>query len=54
MRDEAVVQEIKSELITKLNARFGYCGVAESDSFIMLNSGKDLIIKITWKSAPKE
>lgn len=55
MGDEAVVQEIKRDLISKLNSRFGYCGVAENDSFIMLNSGKgNIIIKITWEGAPKE
>jgi len=53
MGDEVVVQEIKRDLISKLNSRFGYCGVAENDNFIMLNSGKgNIIIKITWE--PKE
>lgn len=55
MDDVAVVQEIKRELISKLNSRFGYCGCAEGDSNIMLNSGKgNIIIKISWEGAPKE
>lgn len=55
MEDEVVVQEIKRDLISKLNSRFGYCGCAEGDNFIMLNSGKgNIIIKFSWEGAPKE
>lgn len=50
MEDEAVVQEIKKELIEKLQGQFGYCGVAEGDTMIMLNSGKGNIkITIKWE-----
>jgi len=50
--DEKMVNEIKDELVQKLNTKFNYCGIAinNSDKFIMLNSGKGNIkIKITWE-----
>lgn len=48
--DETIVQEIKAGLMAKLKAEYGYCGVAENDKFIMLNSGEgNIIIKISWE-----
>lgn len=44
MDDSQVVQEIKDELIKKLQAQFGYCGVAESSTSIMINSGAGNIV----------
>jgi len=48
-----VINEIKEFAVSKLNAAYGYCGVAESDAFLMINSddknGNDIIIKITIK-----
>lgn len=50
MSDKEVVQEIKNELMQKLNSRFGYCGVAESEDFIMLNSGSgNIVIEMKWE-----
>lgn len=56
MSDKAAAQEIKEGLMRVLNSKFGFCGVAESDEFIMLNSGEgNLVVKITWeKDAPAE
>ena len=51
MEDEKMVQEIKKELTNKLNEKFGYCGVAEGENFLMLNSGKgNIVINIKWES----
>jgi len=33
-----VLNEIKEFAVSKLNATYGYCGVAESDTFLMINS----------------
>jgi len=48
-----ILNEIKMFAIGKLQTSYGYCGVAESDEMIMINSddknGKDIIIKITLK-----
>ena len=45
--DKATVNEIKTYLMGKLSQKYGYCGVAEGDSKIMLNSGKtNIIIRI--------
>ena len=48
-----VLDEIKDFAVKKLNNTYGFCGLAESDNFAMLNSndkknGKD--IKITIKA----
>ena len=42
--DLKVVEEIKKYLINKLQNEFGYCGVAQGDKIIMLNSGEGNII----------
>ena len=50
MEDVKVVEEIKQELIKKLQTDFGYCGLAEGDNFLMLNSGKgNIVVEITWE-----
>lgn len=50
MEDEKTANNIKEILKIELEKRFGFCGVMESEKFIMLNSGKgNLIIKITWE-----
>ena len=50
MEDENVVKEIKENLINSLKSDFGYCGIAEGEKFIMLNSGKgNIVIKINWE-----
>ena len=48
-----ILDEIKAFAVKKLNNAYGFCGLAESDDFAMLNStdkknGKD--IKITIKT----
>jgi hypothetical protein len=50
--DKKIMEEIKHNLISKLQSEFGFCGVAESKekNFVMLNSGEtNLIIKIEIK-----
>jgi hypothetical protein len=50
MKDAEVVQEIKKLLIIKLKKQFGYCGVAETNASIMINSGnKNIVINIKWE-----
>jgi hypothetical protein len=48
-----ILNEIKEFAVSKLNSAYGYCGVAESDTFLMINSddenGNDIVIKITLK-----
>jgi hypothetical protein len=49
MKNKAL-NDIKQYAIRRLNQEYGYAGVAESDNFIMINSGgegENLIIKIT-------
>ncbi len=50
-----VLERIKKYAIQELNAAYGYCGAAEGDDMVMLNSddrnGKD--IKITIKAEAK-
>ena len=33
-----ILNEIKEFAIKRLNEEYGYCGVAESDTFVMINS----------------
>ena len=48
--DEKIVKQLQEEMRLKLINEYGYCGVMESDKFILLNSGKGNIqIKITWE-----
>ena len=50
--DKKVVEEIKDYLTGKLVCKYGYCGVAEGENLLMLNSGTDttnIIIKIEIK-----
>lgn len=35
----AYLNNIKSELVRKLNAQYGFCGVMDSDNISILNSG---------------
>ena len=48
-----VLNDIKKQAINLLNSNYGYCGMAESDSFVLLNSddgnGNDIIIRIEIK-----
>ena len=37
--DNKVLEDIKNYAIQRLNAAYGYCGVAEGESMAMLNSG---------------
>jgi hypothetical protein len=50
-----VLERIKNFAIKELNAAYGYCGVAEGDDSVMINSddknGAD--IKIIIKSEPE-
>ena len=49
--DSQMVQEIKSQLVARLNSEFNFCGIAEGPNFIQLNSGKgNIIITIKWES----
>lgn len=49
-RDKKAMEEIKNYLVKKLQADFGFCGVAEGENMIMINSGEgNLIIKIEVK-----
>ena len=51
LMDDFVVEKIKEFAIKQLKENYGYCAVAETDTFVMLSSdnkkGKD--IKITIK-----
>lgn len=48
--DEKYVQELKTRLVGELNEKFGFCGVADGEKMIHVNSGKGNIqIKITWE-----
>jgi len=50
MEDLKMIEEIKKELLSKLQAEFGYCGLAEDENFLMLNSGKgNIVINIKWE-----
>lgn len=50
MEDDKIVQEIKEELKAKLQNAFGYCGVAEGEKLLMINSGKgNIVITIKWE-----
>ena len=50
MQNEAL-NDIKEFAIKRLKEANGYCGVAENDTMVMINSddkaGNDIIIKIT-------
>ena len=49
-KDEEVVQEIKRQLMTKLKKQFGYYGIAETNTSIIINSGnKNIMINIKWE-----
>ena len=51
MKDEEKVQEIKERLVKEFNALFGFCGLAEGDNLIMLNSGKgNIVVTIKWET----
>ena len=58
MEEEEIVEKIKKDLIQKLNAKYNYCGCAESHTdengnvMIYLNSGndKDILNTIELKS----
>lgn len=48
--DERQAHEIKEGLIRVLKGKYGYCGSAEGENVIRLNSGKEnIVIKITWE-----
>ena len=50
MNDSEVVQKIKKQLIAELKEHFGYCGVSENESSMMINSGnKNIVINIRWE-----
>lgn len=48
-----ILEEIKDYAVQKLNAAYGYCGVAENDEMVHINSddgkGSDLVITIKIK-----
>jgi hypothetical protein len=39
--DNRVLEDIKCYALQRLQREYGYCGIAESDEFAMLNSGED-------------
>jgi len=50
MKEKILMQKIKDFIIKECNKEFGYAGVAETDEFIMINSGdKNLVFKIILK-----
>ena len=50
MEDLEFVNEIKEYVKKKSQNEFGFCGIAEGDNFIMLNTGKGNVkIKIEWE-----
>lgn len=50
MKDSEMVDQIKNQLTSTLTQEFGYCGLAEGDNNIMINSGKEnIIITIKWE-----
>lgn len=50
MKDSKMVETIKKELVSKLNTEYGYCGLAEGENFLMLNSGNgNIVINIKWE-----
>ena len=53
MEDLEFVNEIKEYVKKKSQNEFGFCGIAEGDNFIMLNTGKGNVkIKIEWEDEP--
>lgn len=47
--DEEMVKELAEFLRKGLMDKYGYCGVAEGDKIIMLNSGKgNILINLKW------
>lgn len=49
--EKQTMQVIKDFIIEKCQREFGYCGVAEGENMVMINTGseKDLIINIEIK-----
>lgn len=47
--DRRTIQEIKKYLVGMLIEKYGYCGVAESPDDVMLNSGDNILIRISAK-----
>lgn len=49
--EKELMKKVKDFIVKESNNVFGFCGVAESEDFIMINTGKekDLIIKIELK-----
>jgi len=49
--NNSVLERIKNFAVSELRGNYEYCGVMESDEFILINSddknGKDIKIKIT-------
>ena len=46
--DKQFVDEVKAFVLAKAKERFGYAGVAESDGFVMINTGEgNVVIEIT-------
>jgi hypothetical protein len=37
----ATLDQIKKMVISTFNQKYGYCGLAEGDNFVILNSGGD-------------
>ena len=46
--EKQVMDKLKELIVEECNKEFGFCGVAEGDDTIMINTGKekDLIIKM--------
>lgn len=54
--DSQILEVIKKGIITALNSRYGYCGVAEMDHKTIINSGgdgEDLVITLEEKKGGK-
>lgn len=48
--DKKTMDEIKNYLISMLKRRYGYCGVAQGPTMVMINSGKGhLTVEIVCK-----
>ncbi len=52
--ENPILDEIVSNIVSKLKIEYGYCGLAESPEFALINSddgkGKDIKITIIAKS----
>jgi hypothetical protein len=51
IKDKKVVEEISGKIKETFTNEFGYCGVAEGDGMVMLNSGDgNIVVKINYET----